>query len=437
MAEPTTAELTGQMRTDWNLRAREDAYYYVAFGRRKQDTAEFISTGADVVRSLEVEMKRLPPADKRSRRALEIGCGPGRLMLPMSWNFGEIHGLDVSDEMIRIALRALHDIPNAFPRVATGADLAHYPAEFFNFVYSYAVFQHIPSREVVFNYLKEARRVLKTGGILRCQINGLPETARKYTTWDGVRIGARDVADFARGADLQLLALEGAGTQYMWVTVRKQAQGWWERVSAVREAPGARIRQVCNSHSGEPAVPARGRFASISIWVEKLPPDCDLNQLTVTVDEMETPPVYIGSPVYDGVCQVNALLPAGLRTGLAPVELRWRGEPLCEPGWVRVVPPPPSVARMVSLTDGVNLLSGNVISSRTVKLCLEELTTPERVEATVDGLAAKDVDRFCTDANNERWEINFTLPRSVAAGTHEVEVRIGRRRLAQVEIEVE
>ena len=46
-------------------------------------------------------------------RALEIGCGPGRLMRPMSRHFVEIHGVDVSDEMIALAKEKLRDIPNA------------------------------------------------------------------------------------------------------------------------------------------------------------------------------------------------------------------------------------------------------------------------------------------------------------------------------------
>src|SRR6266849_8639206 len=141
-----------QMRADWNERAREDAYYYVAFGRKKQDDEEFFATAADVVRDLEAELKRLPAGDRRARRALEVGCGPGRLMRPMSWNFGEIHGVDVSDEMIKLAAKKLKGTPNAFPRATDGTDLSCYVDEFFDFVYSYAVFQHIPSRDVVFSY---------------------------------------------------------------------------------------------------------------------------------------------------------------------------------------------------------------------------------------------------------------------------------------------
>jgi len=74
----------------------------------------------------------------------------------MSRHFAEIHGVDVSDEMIRMARERLRDTPNAHPHHGTGSDLAMFPDEKFDFVYSYAVFQHIPSREVVFQYLREA-----------------------------------------------------------------------------------------------------------------------------------------------------------------------------------------------------------------------------------------------------------------------------------------
>ena len=33
-----------RMRHDWNARALEDPHYYVAFGRREQEEAEFFST---------------------------------------------------------------------------------------------------------------------------------------------------------------------------------------------------------------------------------------------------------------------------------------------------------------------------------------------------------------------------------------------------------
>src|ERR1017187_6155291 len=105
------SQVLERMRADWNQRAGEDAYYYVAFGRRDQDDEEFFSTATDVLRLLTGELKRL----RGRHAALEIGCGPGRLMRPLSRHFGEIHGVDVSDEMIRLAGERLRDTPNAPP----------------------------------------------------------------------------------------------------------------------------------------------------------------------------------------------------------------------------------------------------------------------------------------------------------------------------------
>lgn len=216
-----------RMKEDWNRRAIEDASYYVAFGRRDQDEEEFFATAREVVLSLEAEMRRLAPiTNPRSRRALEIGCGPGRLMKPLSRYFGEIHGVDVSDEMIRLAREKLAGIPHAHAHASSGADLAAFADGSFDFVYSYAVFQHIPDREVVFSYLREAHRVMKDGAVFRGQFNGLPDTARVYDTWSGARIQAAEVAKFAAEHDFQLLALDGASTQYLWTTWRKRPAGW-------------------------------------------------------------------------------------------------------------------------------------------------------------------------------------------------------------------
>src|SRR5437764_2675344 len=137
MDDPKVLE---RMRADWNERAGEDAYYYVAFGRHEQDDEEFFATANDIVAGLVCELKRV----RGREAALEIGCGPGRLMRPLSRHFKEIHGVDVSDEMIRLARERLRGVSNARPHHSSGADLALFPDAQFAFVYSYAVFTHLP-----------------------------------------------------------------------------------------------------------------------------------------------------------------------------------------------------------------------------------------------------------------------------------------------------
>src|SRR5271170_2850624 len=116
-------DIVERMRSDWNRRAREDANFYAAFARRQQTDEEFFASAADTIPTLEKELPRLPATSIAARRALEIGCGPGRLMGPMSRHFGEIHGVDISEEMIALAAQRLRAIPNARLHVTPGSDL--------------------------------------------------------------------------------------------------------------------------------------------------------------------------------------------------------------------------------------------------------------------------------------------------------------------------
>jgi SAM-dependent methyltransferase len=420
-----------RMRADWNARAREDANYYVAFGRRDQDDAEFLSTAADVVRDLEGELKRLSPElPVSSRRALEIGCGPGRLMRPMSRHFGEIHGVDVSDEMIAQTQVKLCDIPWARAHHASGSDLAQFPSDHFDFVYSYAVFQHIPSAEVVFSYFRETIRVLKPGGFARLQINGLPKTAHAYTTWEGVRISGEDVHRFTRDQGIRLLSLTGVDTQYMWTS--------WQKPPAQPEPledNAARIRHVVNAFSGEQAVPSTGRLACATLQIENLPATCDLNSLQAFVDGVAAVGCYVGPPV-NGLSQFNLFLPAGVRTGLVPVRIDWHGRRLCPDAIVRVIPAGPGVPRLVSVSDGVNLLSTWRTESGALKATIEEVESIGSFAAIVDGFPVRDVETFRTDPLASRYEVNFWLPRRLRAGSHVIEIRLGTRILTRVGIEV-
>lgn len=419
------------MRADWNERAREDANYYVAFGRRDQNDDEFFSTAADVVRDLEGELKRLPAAiPVASRRALEIGCGPGRLMRPMSRCFGEIHGIDISDEMIAQAKVRLRDIPWAHPHHANGADLSQFPSDHFDFIYSYAVFQHIPSADVVFSYLRETVRVLKPGGFARLQINGLPKAEKDYTTWEGVRVSADEVHRFTREQGVRLLSLTGVDTQYMWTTWQKPSPD-----EPPADTSACHIRHVVNAFSREQAVPSSGRLACVTLLIANLPAACDLNSLEAFVDEAPGVGCYVGPPVY-GLSQFDIFLPKGVRTGFVPVRAMWRGKPLCPDGTIRVIPPGPSAPRLMRVSDAVNLLSTQRIQSRSVKITLEEADSVADLHATVDGAPVRDLKTLRTDPVALRYEINLTLPDECGPGAHVLRITLGRRLLTERGIEV-
>ena len=449
------------MQADWDARAREDAQYYVAFGRRSQSAEEFFASAADVLRTLRQELKRFPPGtDPKSLTALEIGCGPGRLMLPLSDTFGQVYGVDVSAEMVELARKNLAGRPNAEPRHASGSDLAGFDDESIDFVYSYAVFQHIPSREVVLSYLAEAVRVLRPGGVLRAQVNSLPRTRERRLpaipgwssragapprtpledespdTWSGVSFEGEEVAQVLDQLGLRLLALDGFETQYLWVTAQKPT------AEPAADRGPSRLVGVSNTFTGDRLTPQQGRFASASLWVSNPPEGADLLSLAVEVEGVAVQPVYIGPRTADNAAQVNFFLPPGVRTGAVPVRLTLDGRPVSNAAPMRVTPAAPLIPRLLSVTDGVNLLSDLATDSRTLKVNLEEAPVADgaelaaRFEARLDDQLLPVAGVFCVDPLPRRYEINLTIPDSIPAGPYNLFCRLGSRAFPHVGLHV-
>lgn len=429
-------DVNEQMRADWNRRAREDANFYVAFGRRSQEDQEFLASAAEVTGALEPELSRLPPSAPENRSALEIGCGPGRLMRPMSRHFGEIHGVDISDEMIRLACDQLKDIPHAHAQVTPDSSLSMFRDGSFDFVYSYIVFQHIPDRDVVLNYLREAGRVLKAGGILRCQLRGAPpldsEMERESTTWTGCYFSGDEVAAFARENYLQLVALSGLQTQYMWVTLRKPparlpSPDFWHVV----------LKAVTAASSGKRSVPARGREAAVSLWIEGMPEASDLAVLAAGFDGVLAPGCYISPIGKNGGCQFDVVLPRGVRTGSVPVTLHHHeGAIIAGPVPMEVTPGPPWEPKILSVTDGINILSKCRIEKGGVKVTIEDIERPGEVSFSVDGRPVEYLQYECQDPITFTYEFAFHPSPKVKNGERRLDISVSGRALSPVSLMV-
>ncbi|HVW12043.1 MAG TPA: hypothetical protein VHC90_25870, partial [Bryobacteraceae bacterium] len=116
--------------------------------------------------------------------------------------------------------------------------------------------------------------------------------------------------------------------------------------------------------------------------------------------------------------------------------LEYRGHRLAEPAYLRVIPPGPAVPRLNALTDAINLMSPTRIDSGLMKASIEEVDHIRGFAATVGGVPVTEVETFRADPLTERWEVNFHVPESIPAGGHELEIRLGRRILAKMGIEV-
>ena len=163
------------MRADWDTRARVKARAYINWpGIADEDEAFFASGRADYARYLTPFFAR-HKIDTRNLHALEIGCGMGRLVHCLARDFAHVTGVDVSPEMV--ARAATYNVPNAKFLAVSGGDLAGVESASVNFVMSFAVFQHVPDRAAILNYIRETARVLRPGGYFRLHMKGLRTAA--------------------------------------------------------------------------------------------------------------------------------------------------------------------------------------------------------------------------------------------------------------------
>lgn len=220
MAEITPEEQLSKMARDWDQRARENARYYVATGNDRWTDEEFFASGQTTLSEeiLTDTTNICQGRDPKQMRVIEIGCGAGRITRALSGYFGEVHAVDVSGEMVRQAREALRDRSNAFIYQNNGKDLTVLPDGPYDFAFSSIVFQHIPSREVIYSYVRELYRLLRPGALFKFQVQG--DASIKTSpddTWLGVAFSDKDAVQMAEACGFEPRHRHGAGGQYFWL----------------------------------------------------------------------------------------------------------------------------------------------------------------------------------------------------------------------------
>lgn len=156
-------------RQDWERLAEVDAMWAVltAPGRKggRWDVDEFLATGeAEVEQVLTAATSLGRPA--RRERALDFGCGVGRLTRALGQRFEQAVGVDISAGMVEQARRLNEGAPACEFRVNDAPDLGQFETDSFDLVYSSIVLQHLPSRADVERYVAEFVRVTRPDGLV-------------------------------------------------------------------------------------------------------------------------------------------------------------------------------------------------------------------------------------------------------------------------------
>lgn len=170
-SELWSPEMGHDYRSFWNSMAkdRDGAYLAVAglpFG--KPATEESLSQHGRDTAEIIARTLAIGP----DHHVLEIGVGVGRIAEHIAPRCGRFDGIDISDNMVRIARERLAAQPNATFTAHGRSDLSPFADQSLDRVYAQVVLIHL-DREDAFHYMRESFRALRPGGLAWFQFYNL------------------------------------------------------------------------------------------------------------------------------------------------------------------------------------------------------------------------------------------------------------------------
>jgi SAM-dependent methyltransferase len=152
-------------REDWEDVARFDPLWGVMScpGTRNSgwDRDAFFDTGEVAIAKVIAGLDALSLPERRGR-ALDFGCGVGRLTRPLGNYFESVVGVDASPTMVEQARMLNADRANCEFHSLGG--LASLPSSSFDLVHSQLVLQHLPGRAAIRDAITDFVRLLAPGG---------------------------------------------------------------------------------------------------------------------------------------------------------------------------------------------------------------------------------------------------------------------------------
>jgi len=129
---------------------------------------EFLATGVIDVNRFMTDLDRIAPSTAR-RRALDFGCGVGRITRALAEHFDTVVGVDVAPSMIARAREVNADSPACTFVLNRSATLDQLADGSFDVVYCRLVLQHIRPA-IVRGYIREFVRLAAPGGVIMFQL---------------------------------------------------------------------------------------------------------------------------------------------------------------------------------------------------------------------------------------------------------------------------
>lgn len=168
-----------ELQRNWELFGRTDPLRAILTGPPTSEgwqEDEFFRTGRADIDAAFAVLDRIG-AKPGKGRALDFGCGVGRLTQSLCARFDSVLGLDIAPAMIDLARRYNRFGERCEYAVNDRDDLSRLRSRSFDFVYSLIVLQHMRP-EYSSRYIREFMRIAAPGGIIVFQ---LPAAAKTHS----------------------------------------------------------------------------------------------------------------------------------------------------------------------------------------------------------------------------------------------------------------
>lgn len=210
----------------WEKLAKSDASYYVFSDKAiSNDEEKYRASGASDFQKFVLDDHQLDSylIDKDVKTCLEFGCGNGRMSEFFAAHFKHVYAVDISAQMVAVAKKRLARFSNISYLINDGENI-NLPDQSVDFVFSYAVLQHFPSKKMVKNTLKGFYRVMNNGAVAKIQFRGRSAHGGffKYFKWYyGVCFSEDEVENILNNLGFEIIHSEGDKTKLLWVIFKK------------------------------------------------------------------------------------------------------------------------------------------------------------------------------------------------------------------------
>lgn len=164
----------GELQRHWQAFGEQDPLWAILTDPARKGgrwtPEEFFATGVAEIDALLQEAQALG-LPRRRRRALDFGCGVGRLTQALAHHVDEVLGLDVAPSMVDRARQFNRHGDRVRYEVQAAPPLDALPSRTFDVVYTGRVLQHI-APEYSRQYISELARLVAPGGFLSFDVPG-------------------------------------------------------------------------------------------------------------------------------------------------------------------------------------------------------------------------------------------------------------------------